>query len=162
MRIDINGTYLEEVDKYLKAEYKKAIAEVAEHTYGSFNGLTLGQWIDCSEGRFERVVGEIRGTWLQVYWLRSFVEEAKRFPETLANLSPKMDADEQRAASNLLQTTLVESVMVFARSYFGLPSFKATEGLTIGEVLIAKKAAYNESIFQRRYSKIQLEKAKRK
>lgn len=166
MKIKNSDIYDEAVDNYLTDECKKSIAEAAEREYGSFNGLTIGQWANCMSGNFACVIADeyerIRGTWLQAYWVRMFIDEQKGFVERLANLSPKMDADEERAAADLLDSTIVESVLVFARSYFGLHSFKEAEQITLGEVLIAKKAVYNETVFRRRLTKIQMENAKRK
>lgn len=165
MKLKLNDVYSEHVDKYLSEKCKADITEAAKRVYGSFNGLSIGVWANCMSGNFERAIGGengvIRGTWLQVYWIRAFADFAKSFPEKLANLSPKMDADEERAAENLLESTLVESVLVFARSYFGLRSFREAEQITLGEVLIAKKAVYNETVFRKRLAHIQMANAKR-
>lgn len=166
MKIDLSGLYDAELDKYLRDEDKERVREAAEARYGAFSGLSIGVWADCMDGHFASAIGnkrgDVKGTWLQVYWVKGFVEFAKQFPVMLANLSPKMDADEERAAADLMQSTLVESVLVFARSYFGLHSFREAERITLGDVLIAKKAAYNETMFQKRLAKIQIQNAKNK
>lgn len=162
MRIDLNTKYLANVDKYLSADDKDAIKNAVERVFGGFESITIGQWADCMDGKFETVIGEIRGTWLQVYWINGFIDFAKSFPETLQKLSPKMDADEERAAAHLLQSSLVESVLVFVRNYFELHSFREAETITLGEVLIAKKAAYNEIMYRKALAKIQINNAKNK
>lgn len=160
MKLDLNTEYLAEVDKYLSADDKNTIKDAVRRVFGGFESITIGQWANCIDGKFEAVIGEIRGTWLQVYWLQGFKDFATSFPDMLKNLSPKMDADEEQAASGLLQTSLVESVLVFARSYFGLKSFREAEDITLGEVLIAKKATYNETMYRKKLAKIQINNAK--
>lgn len=160
MKIDYSRPYVKELDELLTDASKSMIRDIALRSYGHFTDLTVGQWMQCSQGDYTCIFGELSGSWLQVYWLRYFVDEAKRFPETLENLSPKMDANEQRACEVLMQSTLVESLLVFARNYFQLPSFRAVEQLTIGEILIAKKASYNEIMYNKRVSKIRAEQYK--
>lgn len=162
MRINVKSAYVADVDELLKDEARAAIEAEAIKEYGSFTALTLGKWIECTSGDYSCVLGDIHGTFLQVYWLKLFERETKVFVEALTKLSPKMDASEQRAASGLLKTTLAESLLVFVRNYFGLPSFKAAEDITLGEILIAKKASYNDTIFRKALSKIQTETAKKK
>ena len=45
--------------------------------------------------------------------------------------------------------TFSESLLIFAQNFFGLKSFKEAEKITLGEIIIAKKADYNKSVFQR-------------
>lgn len=162
MRIDYARPYVKEIDDLITDAGKKSLEAVAVSSYGSFTDLTIGQWIRCSQGDYSCILGELTGSWLQVYWLRYFADEAKRLPETLENLSAKMGADEQRACEALMKSSLVESVLVFVRNYFGLPSFRAVEDLTIGELLIAKKAAYNEATYNKALSNIKMNKSKSK
>lgn len=162
MKIDYSRPYVKELDELLTGKSKTMIRDIALRSYGSFTDLTVGQWIRCSQGDYTCVIGDMTGSWLQVYWLKYFVDEAERFPETLEHLSPKMDANEQRACDVLMQSTLVESVLVFARNYFQIPSFSAVEQLTIGEILIAKKASYNEIMYNKRVAKIRAEQYKSK
>lgn len=162
MKIDVNGTYVEELDNLLTEESKTSIRDLAIRTYGAFNDLTIGRWVECMHGDFSRVLGDITGSWLQIYWLRAFKEFCEEFPKTLERLSPKMDNDEQRACEGLMQSTLIESLLVFTRNYFGLHSFNEAQEITLGEVLIAKKASYNDAVFRKMLAKIQLEKTKRR
>lgn len=167
MKLDLNGYYSPKIDEYLKEADKKRISDEAIERYGSYYDLTIGNFSQCVDGDFSKVVGDkvgdITGTWLQVYWMRGFASFVKEYVDTLVKLSPKMDADEEQAASGLMETTLVESMLVFSRGYFGLHSFSETENkITLGEVLIAKKAVYNDVMFRKKLSKIQLAKVKKK
>lgn len=168
MKLDLSGLYAKRIDDYLKADAREQIKSAALERYGSYHELTIGRFSECLDGDFSRAVGEyhtgrIDGTWLQVYWMRGFIDFAKEYTETLKKLSPAMDADEERAASGLLDTTLIESILVFARNYFGMHSFSETENkITLGEILIAKKAVYNETTFRKKLANIQLAKAKKR
>ena len=70
--------------------------------------------------------------------------------------------EEQRSATQGTKAmTPLESMLVFTRDYFGLPSFFEAGKRTIGEYLTAKKASYNEALIQRNYQNIQMRKLKK-
>lgn len=163
MKISLYDEFCDVVWQNLKDTSKESIRTAAIAVYGDYEGVTIGRVMEIAEsGDLSCVFGShFRNTWGQVVWmmgLRDFIQE---LPETLLALTPKMDADEKQASEGLMDSTLAESLLVFARNYFGLHSFTDAERITIGEVLIAKKATYNEQMFQKKLSKIRLEKAKR-
>lgn len=164
MKINLYDGFSEVVWQNLKEDSKDALKTAAMSLYGDYEGVTIGSIAEISEtGDLSSVFGShFRNTWGQVVWMLGLKDFVQGLPDTLLALSPKMDADEQRACDGLLESTLGESLLVFARSYFGLHSFGEAERITIGDVLIAKKAVYNDTTFQKRLSKIRLDNAKRK
>ena len=69
--------------------------------------------------------------------------------DDLARLTPPATQDEQRRTQGVLPASFDESVYVFCRNYFALPSFSAVEDLTVGEYVMAKKDAYNIAVVDR-------------
>lgn len=162
MKINLDNAFCDVVWQNLKESCKEELRTAAMQSYGDYEGVTIGRVVEITEtGDVSEVFGShFRGTWGQVVWLLGLTEFINKLPETLLALTPKMDADEMRACEGMMESTIGESLLVFARNYFGLHSFTEAERITIGEVLIAKKAVYNETMFQKKLSKIKLEKAK--
>ena len=101
-------------------------------------------------------------TVLQVYWKRRFEDFVNEFAEALKKLTIPQSPEEAQAAQGLIKVGWDESILVFAQQWFGLHSYKEAEQLTIGEILIAKRAQYNREKFQRQMSQIQMSKFKKK
>jgi hypothetical protein len=70
--------------------------------------------------------------------------------------------DEKKAAKGLLQTDWAENMLVFLQDFFGLRSFKEAEKITVGEILIAKRARFNEDTYRRNLARIQTQKITKK
>ena len=77
-----------------------------------------------------------------------FAEVVGDFIKALERLDPPLSARAMAAQSGTMKMETVEGLLVFARSYFGLPSFRAAEGITLGEILLAKKDCYNKAVFE--------------
>lgn len=164
MRIDKNTKYreFEPVEKYVPDSQKKAITNAAESVYGCMYDLEFGEFWNFANGDFSRLGNLEDPTVFQVYWLNRFDEFTKEFAETLNKLSVKQTTEEKRAAEGCLKISWGESVLVFLQKFFGLKSFKEAEKITLGELLIAKRAQYNDDLFARRISQIQMQKLNRK
>lgn len=164
MRIDKTTKYreFEPIEKYVPDSQKKAITNAAESLYGCMYDLEFGEFWNVANGDLSRLGGLDDPTVFQMYWLKRFDEFTKEFAETLNKLSTKQNADEKRAAEGCLKISWGESVLVFLQKFFGLKSFKEAEKITIGELLIAKRAQYNDDLFARRISQIQMQKLNRK
>ena len=80
-----------------------------------------------------------------------FAEVVGEFIRALERLEPPLSARAMAAQSGMMKMETVEGLLVFARSYFGLPSFRAAEGITLGEILLAKKDIYNKAVFERNF-----------
>ena len=82
--------------------------------------------------------------------------------QALKGLTLSPTADESKAGQGLLQVTWGEGILVFLQQWFGLKSYKEAEKITMGELLIAKRAQYNQDLFRRRLAQIQTAKFKKK
>ena len=164
MRIDKNTKYreFEPIEKYVPDSQKKAITNAAESVYGCMYDLEFGEFWNFANGDFSRLGNLEDPTVFQVYWLNRFDEFTKEFAETLNKLSVEQTTEEKRAAEGCLKISWGESVLVFLQKFFGLKSFKEAEKITLGELLIAKRAQYNDDLFARRISQIQMQKLNRK
>ncbi len=164
MRVDETTKYheFEPIEKYVPDSQKKAITNAAESLYGCMYDLEFGEFWNVANGDLSRLGSLEDPTVFQTYWLKRFEEFTKEFAETLNKLSVKQTADEKRAAEGCLKVSWGESILVFLQNFFGLKSFKEAEKITLGELLIAKRAQYNDDLFARRISQIQMQKINRK
>lgn len=160
MRITENTKYIEIV-AIEKCFSKKTIEELkaaAEKQFGSMYDLEFATFWNCANGDFSHLGDLDDLTVLQVYWMKRFENFAEEFAKTLSTLQVKSTEDEKRASEGLLKVTWGESILVFIQKYFCLKSFKEAEKITIGELLIAKRAQYNEDLFQRKLASIRTQK----
>lgn len=165
MRITEKTKYslFEPVEKYVTPEAVSALKQAAERKYGAMYDLTFEQFYTCTQGDFSEILGDIsRPTVLQVYWCKRFADFVDEFAKTLQAVTMKPNADEMRAAQGLMKTDWAEGLLVFMQQWFGLKSYKEAEKITIGELIIAKRAQYNQDKYRRQLAKIQTEKYKRK
>lgn len=151
------------VEKYITPAEKENIKAAAEAHFVRMEDLTFGQYWNACNGHQEAIIGDYTApTIFQVYWLQRLREFTDELARLLKNLTPPRTAAEMQAGESLQKCTFSESVLIFLRSYFGLSSFKEAESLTIGELLIAKKDAYNTAIYQRKLAAINADEIKRK
>lgn len=144
-----------QVEKYLTAESVAALKETAEKQYGTMYGLKFETFHECLDGNVAGVLGDLsEPTVLQVYWQKRLAEFVEEFAAALKRMTIRQTSDEIQASQGLLKQNWDESVLVFLQSFFGLKNYKEAEKITLGEILIAKKAAYNRDKFQRNMSNI--------
>lgn len=164
MRITENTKYSEilSIEKFFSAKTIKELKSAAEKQFGSMYDLEFATFYNCMNGDFSHL-GELNDpTVLQVYWAKRFDDFSEEFAKTLSTLQIQPREDEKMASAGLLRMEWGESMLVFLRRYFGLKSFREAEKITIGELLIAKRATYNEELFQRRLSNIRTQNIGRK
>lgn len=149
-------------EEYLTDESKQAILDKAKEVYGEYLDITLDKLSRFINGDFGGIVNKEKPTVLQVYWLRGLEAFIKALPDTLANYSVPETPEEAQAASGLPSVTFMEGMLVFARSYFGHKSFSEASQTTIGDVMIAKKDSYRQSMIQIRLARIQQRKYSKK
>lgn len=153
----------EPVEKYVTKKTEQGLFESAEEKFGKMYDLEFGTFWQCSNDNFEEVLGDMsEPTVLQVYWKKRFEKFVEEFAATLKAMTLTQTAEEIQAAEGLLKISWDEAILVFVRDYFGLHSFKDAERITMGEVLIAKRATYNREKFQRKLAKIQTAKLHKK
>lgn len=153
----------EPTEKYLTNDAVADLKQAAERVYVNMYALTFGQFLRISDGDFSDVLGDMsEPTVLQVYWAKRFKDFQKEFGETLKSTQVKPTPEQQRAADGLPTQTFAESMLTFGRSYFGLHSFREAENLTLGDLIIARRDAYINALYDRRLQRIQMEKYKTK
>ena len=149
------------VEPYFTPETKTAIQDRAIALYGGMYELTVEQFAALVAGNYKSVLGELaRPTVMQVYWLRRFKEFVEEFAGALKNLQPPKDADEAIAAANLPKISPAESMLIFARNYFGLHSFDEASRVTLAEFLIAKRDVYITALYHQRLARAKKNKKK--
>lgn len=164
MRINSKTKYwrLQPVEKFLTPESVQELKSAAEKEFGSMYDLTFADFWNCCNDDFS-ILGDMSNpTVLQVYWAKRFVDFLDEFGKTMKKLEMQPTEDERAAANGLIKLTWGECVLVFLRDYFGLKSFKEAEKITIGELIIAKRAQYNQDKFRRNFARIQSAKIQRK
>ena len=87
-----------------------------------------------------------------------FIEFLDKFKEIEKTLEIQKDGDEVRALSSCVELTPVENMLIFCQKYFGHKDFGQSEKITLLEYIIARKAQYNEIMFQKTYQAIQRKK----
>ena len=153
----------EPVEKYVTKKTVQGLFESAEEKFGKMYDLEFGTFWQCSNDNFEEVLGDMsEPTVLQVYWKKRFEKFVEEFAAALKAMTLTQTAEEIQAAEGLLKISWDEAILVFVRDYFGLHSFKDAERITMGEILIAKRATYNREKFQRKLAKIQTAKLHKK
>lgn len=164
MRITDKTKYalFEPVEKYLTDEGVANLKRAAEQKFGTMYDLPFGTFYNCAQGDFSHLGDLTKPTVLQVYWCKRFADFATEFANTLQAVTLKPTTDEQRASQGLMKTDWGENMLVFLQQWFGCRSYKEAEQITIGELIIAKRAQYNQDKYRRQLAKIQTEKYKRK
>lgn len=132
------------------ARIRKA-APVAVFGDGGYYTMTLGQFGALLQGAepLDVVAGGTYETLtvFEYYAIEGMADFVRQYAEMLKRFTPQPIAGE--SVGNTVQMTAAEALLVFARKYFALPSFQAAEQITLGDLLIAKKDAYNEIMVQR-------------
>lgn len=160
MRITENTKYIEiaAIEKYFSKKTIEELKSAAVERFGSMYDLEFATFWNCANGDFSHLGNLDDLTVLQAYWMKKFEDFADEFAKTLSTLQVKSTEDEKRASDGLIKVTWGESILVFIQKYFGLKSFKEAEKITIGELLIAKRAQYNDDLFQRKLARIRTQK----
>ena len=164
MRITERTLYatIEPLEKYFRAEMVKDLERCAEAKYGAMYDLEFATFWACAGGDFSHLGDMKNPTVLQVYWVKRFKDFVEEFTKALKNLTLQPTADERKASDGLLEVTWGEGVLVFLQQWFGLKSYKEAEKITVGELLIAKRAQYNQDLFRRKLANIQTAKLRKK
>lgn len=159
MKITKKTRYAEIEDrvKYFDDESIKYLKSAAEAEYVRMYDLTFAQFLMACEGYTADIIGDATDkTVLQAFWLMRFEDFKKEFEKTLKNTNVPPKKEEELAAKDLPPQTFAESILIFTRHYFGLHSFREAEQITIGEIIIARKDAYNTAMYNRRLQAIQM------
>lgn len=164
MRINERTKYKEfqKVEKYLTKQSVQRIKDAAEKKYGGMYDMPFERFYSCANGDFSHLYINNEPTVLQVYWQKRFEEFVKEFAQALQKLTLPATDDERVASQDLLKLEWGEAILVFVQNYFGCRSFKEAEQITIGEILIAKRAQYNKDKYMRQLGQVQARKMQHK
>lgn len=161
MLIENNTKYVDFADyeEYLSESEKERITEAAAVAYlgvGGYYNLTLSALIRLCANDINALNDlpiEV-GTVFCVYFFRGLSKFINDYITTLSKLTIKPTAKEQTASNAGVRLTFGETVLIFAREYFGLRSFAEAEKVTLDEYLIAKRDSYNKMRFEREMARL--------
>ena len=133
----------------------------------NFDQMSIGQFCELLDGkpplRLMRIIQNPSVTVLDVVRVRNAVDTyMKEFAATCKTYSVAQTPLEQQAAAGLLQTSIIESMLMFAREYFGLPNFGEAEKITLLEYKLAKKHVFISQTYERKKAKLYESAAKSK
>ena len=130
------------------------IKAAAERKFKNCYELTIDEFFGIIAGDYSLLGNMAEPTVLQVYWLKRFADFADEFGKICERLQIK-DHKREAMHNGCVKMTPQESVLIFVRSYFGLPSFFEAGKRTIGEYVTARKDKYNEQRTQRNFEEYQ-------
>ena len=149
-----------DAELFLLPESIKQLKDAAEQKYGYCHRLTIDEFFAIVGGDLSHLGKLETPTVLQVYWKKRFEEFVQDFTKACERYTLSPTPDQQQATQGTEHMTPLETMLVFTRDYFGLPSFIDAGKRTMGEYITAKKARYNELLTQRNYQNIQMRKMK--
>lgn len=153
MTINENTIYadVKSVERYFTADAKEQIIQASQRCYKNYQELTIEEFFEIIDKNYELIeYSEDKPmTLYQYYWLQGFASFVDEFQKILKRFEITPTAKEMQCMQGTLPMTFSESLLVFAQNFFNLKSFGEAEKLTIGDIIIAKKADYNRNIFQR-------------
>ena len=123
--------------------------------------ISLGDFFACCGGDFSLVLDKENPLLWQVLWVEAFPDFVTTFADVCKRLTLEPTPEQKAAAAGCLPMEWQEGILIFARSYFGLPSFSAAENLKLCDFVLAKKDDYNTALAARNMQKIQLQKMKK-
>lgn len=135
-----------------KASEQRLIDEspIAVFGKGGYYAMTIGQLGALIDGGSIADLIPTIGTKdmkvFEYYTARELPNFIEKFVKQLEMFSIKPTPKEQRASAGCYKVGAVEGLLLFARSYFGLHSFREAEEITLADLLIAKKDSYNEIV----------------
>lgn len=148
-------------EPYVSKEDMAKIDKAALDMYGNFTDITIEKFAELTQLTPEKAMKEY-DTVFKVRWLLQFKDFVEQFSKTVSNFSLKPTPMEASASSVCYEVTMLESMLVFSRDYFGLKSFSEAAKTTLGDYLIARKADYNSKAFERKFGELQMQKIKTK
>lgn len=149
-------------EKYLKQEAASQIEMAAERACGKMYELTFATFYNCAHGDFSHLTDWKDPTVFQVYWCKRFAKFEVEIANALKQLTIPQTQDEIAASSAMLKLDWGESILIFLQQWFNLHSYKEAEQITMGELLIAKRAQYNQDKFKRKLNDLQLMRIKKR
>ena len=117
-----------------------------------FYGMTVGDFTTVIGGDVRPLLQSGGRTVFDTCRVEAFREWVDELSATLRRLTVPPTAESIRLNAGTLPCEFTESVYLFCRSYFGLPSFEAADTLKVSEFVMAKKDDYNHAVVDRNVS----------
>jgi hypothetical protein len=129
-------------------------AAAVRDKYGDagFYGMTVGDFTTVIGGDVRPLLQSGGRTVFDTCRVEAFREWVDELSATLRRLTVPPTAESIRLNAGTLPCEFTESVYLFCRSYFGLPSFEAADTLKVSEFVMAKKDDYNHAVVDRNVS----------
>lgn len=154
MKIDRHTTNAE-LAPFLAIVNDEDMARVREASvrdkYGDagFYGMTLGDFTTVIAGDIRPLLQSGGRTVFDTCRVEAFKAFVDELADTIKRLTLPPTPESIKLSAGTLQSEFAESVYVFCRQYFGLPSFEAADTLKLSEFVMAKKDDYNRSVVDR-------------
>ena len=152
MKISEYTTYNEVkyLERYFTPLDKENVLNGAKMRYGEYYDLTIEEFFTLLDKKYDKIgIDESKETTLyQWYWLQYFSAFVDEFMKVLKKFEIAPTAKETQYMRGTIPMSFSESLLIFAQNFFNLKSFKEAEKITLGEIIIAKKADYNRNIYQ--------------
>lgn len=145
-----------DMEKYIDDEGIANLKKAAEMEYVNMYDLTFAQFLQACEDASTIIGNDDDETVLQVYWKKRFEEFQTEFADRIKSTNVPPTKEQAMASRDLPKQTFAEGILVFCLQYFHLHNFREAEQLTLGDIIIARKDAYNTTMMQRRISAIQM------
>ena len=129
-------------------------AAAVRDKYGDagFYGMTVGDFTTVIGGDVRPLLQSGGRTVFDTCRVEAFREWVDELSATLLRLTVPPTAESIRLNAGTLPCEFTESVYLFCRLYFGLPSFEAADTLKVSEFVMAKKDDYNHAVVDRNVS----------
>lgn len=161
MKINLSAKYVQYAD-VLPFVVSNELVEKAVEMVVPFWELEIGQLFKFAESDFSDIVpDDCEMSVAQYIWLQEFPKWLKSFVDICNKLTIQQTAEQKQASASCIATDWQESMLLFARAYFGLHSFAEAERVKVSEYLMAKKDDYNTKVFERNLTNIQRQKTKK-
>ena len=129
-------------------------AAAVRDKYGDsgFYGMTVGDFTTVIGGDVRPLLQSGGRTVFDTCRVEAFREWVDELAATLRRLTVPPTAESIRLNAGTLPCEFTESIYLFCRSYFNLPSFEAADTLKVSEFVMAKKDDYNHAVVDRNVS----------
>lgn len=154
LKIDRNTT-LEELAPFVNVltdeDMGKIRAASVRDKYGDagFYSMTVGEFTSILSGDVSPLFQSEGKTAFDACRVEAFRAWVDELSDTLKRLTPPPTADAVKFSAGTIPSDFTESIYLFCRTYFGLKSFEACDGLKVSEYILAKKDDYNRAIVDR-------------
>ena len=114
-----------------------------------FMAMTLGDMLAAMRGDTAPLFSSGGATVYDVFRVKAFKGFVDELIAVLRSTSMPSTPDDIAVRNGTLDSTFEESVYVFCRGYFGLPSFGMVDTLKVADYIMARRDDYNRAVVDR-------------